>query len=263
MKTDATDGAVEPHDLSTFLLEFTTALLAAGSQPSRVLRSAQRIGGAFGYEVDMVILPKHVIMTIFSRKDPLARRTSLQLIPPGPFNFDRIYKLNILSWNAHDFSLPFQEVQRRYSAIMLLPMYPSGLVLVLASLANASFCGLFGGDFPAACVVFAATVTAFFARQRMLTLKMDFRVVFMVAAFIASMLAALAVRHIPTQTPQVALATSVLFLIPGVPLINAINDIIEGHILMGITRAIHASILIICIALGLSATLLIMGVDVA
>lgn len=53
-----------------------------------------------------------------------------------------------------------------------------------------------------------------------------------------------------------ALATSVLFLIPGVPLINGVIDIVEGHVLIGCSRLIGALLLILCIAVGLSVTLL-------
>ena len=58
-------------------------------------------------------------------------------------------------------------------------------------------------------------------------------------------------------TSEVALATSVLFLIPGVPLINGVIDIVEGHVLNGIARLASALMLIICIAIGLSCTLMI------
>ena len=57
-------------------------------------------------------------------------------------------------------------------------------------------------------------------------------------------------------TSEVALATSVLFLIPGVPLINGVIDIVEGHVLIGCSRLIGALLLILCIAVGLSVTLL-------
>ena len=76
------------------------------------------------------------------------------------------------------------------------------------------------------------------------------------------MVAALGVYFDWGTTQDVALGTSVLFLIPGVPLINSILDILEGHVLIGFSRAINAAILIICIALGLSMTLLILGKEV-
>lgn len=58
-------------------------------------------------------------------------------------------------------------------------------------------------------------------------------------------------------TAEVAIATSPLFLVPGVPLINGVIDIVEGHILIGCSRLINALLLIVCIAVGLSATLMI------
>jgi len=48
----------------------------------------------------------------------------------------------------------------------------------------------------------------------------------------------------------------VLFLVPGVPLINGVIDIVEGHVLIGCSRLIGALLLILCIAVGLSVTLL-------
>ena len=48
-----------------------------------------------------------------------------------------------------------------------------------------------------------------------------------------------------------------LFLVPGVPLINGVIDIVEGHILIGCSRLISALLLILCIAVGLSVTLLL------
>ena len=56
-------------------------------------------------------------------------------------------------------------------------------------------------------------------------------------------------------TPDVAIGTSVLFLIPGVPLLNGVIDIVESHILLGVTRLVGALLLIMCIAVGLSITL--------
>ena len=40
------------------------------------------------------------------------------------------------------------------------------------------------------------------------------------------------------------------------PLINGVIDIVEGHVLIGMSRLVNATLLIICIAVGLSATLL-------
>ena len=127
-------------------------------------------------------------------------------------------------------------------------------MLVTVGLANASFCRLFGGDWTAAGIVFTATLVGFAARQRMQAHGVNHFLIFIISAFMASLCASVALRF--DCTAETALATSVLYLVPGVPLINGVIDIVEGHILIGFSRLINALLLIICIAIGLSATLL-------
>lgn len=256
------EGTVNVPLLNVFLLDFAATLLAVGSQPSRVLRSAKRIGATFGCDVDMLIMHKHLMMTIFSYNDTDQRRTSVRAIQPAPFSFDIILQLNILSWNAHDHHLSLEELWHRYTAIVNAPRYKDWLVRLLVACANAAFCRLFGGDAYAMLMVGLSTYVTFYLRQRLMHAKIDPRMIFMASAFVASGLVALALPHVPTATPAIALGTSVLFLIPGVPLINAINDIMEGFVLLGIARAVNAAILVICVALGLAATLLVTGGNV-
>ena len=94
----------------------------------------------------------------------------------------------------------------------------------------------------------------FAARQRMQAHGVNHFLIFIISAFMASLCASAALRF--DCTAETALATSVLYLVPGVPLINGVIDIVEGHILIGFSRLINALLLIICIATGLSATLL-------
>ena len=84
--------------------------------------------------------------------------------------------------------------------------------------------------------------------------KYNHYLIFVSSAFVASLCAS--VSLIFDTTSEIALATSVLFLIPGVPLINGVIDIVEGYILTGFARLVNAVMLIICIAIGLSFTLM-------
>ena len=127
-------------------------------------------------------------------------------------------------------------------------------VLLTVGLANASFCRLFGGDWIAMSIVFTSTLVGFAAKQRMQAHGVNHFLIFIISAFMASLCASAALRF--DCSAETALATSVLFLVPGVPLINGVIDIVEGHILIGCSRLINALLLIICIAIGLSATLL-------
>ena len=87
-------------------------------------------------------------------------------------------------------------------------------------------------------LVAAATFVGFFVRQEMSTRHANHMAIFLICSFIASLIASAGFRlsHVGTA-PETALGTSVLFLIPGVPLINSIFDLLEGHVLVGISRA--------------------------
>jgi uncharacterized membrane protein YjjP (DUF1212 family) len=123
---------------------------------------------------------------------------------------------------------------------------------LLAGFANASFCRLFGGDWISTGIVFSSTLAGLYLKQRM-SVRLNHYLVFILSAFIASLCASTSL--IFETTSDIALATSVLFLVPGVPLINGVIDIVEGHTLTGFARLTQASLLIVCIAIGLASTL--------
>lgn len=64
-----------------------------------------------------------------------------------------------------------------------------------------------------------------------------------------------------TDTHDIALGTSVLYLVPGIPYINSVSDLIHGHLLCCISRFIHASMLTACLGIGLSLGILIMNIS--
>ena len=61
-------------------------------------------------------------------------------------------------------------------------------------------------------------------------------------------------------TSDVALATSVLYLVPGIPLINSFSDMLYRHYLSAFSRFADAAILTCCLSIGLCLGMLAMGV---
>lgn len=251
----------EIQELLNFLLEYATSLMGVGVQTSRVVRNTTRIAESYGYDIDMTIFQKSIVMTLTDKDDKLHPKTSVDRIKPLPLNFDMISTLSALSWFAYDYSPSLSNVKEKFHEIMSKPRMSRWLVLFLVACANASFCRLFSGDFQAMIVVFFATLAGFFIRQEMMNRHMNHLFVFVVSSLIASMIGGVAVRFDIGSTPEIALATSILYLIPGVPLINSVIDVIDGHVLTGFSRFINACLLIICIAIGLSITLLLLGVN--
>ena len=250
----------ELKELSKFLSEYSTSLMAVGVQTSRIVRNTSRIAESFGFFCDMTIFQKTIIMTLRDADNSHSYSTVNKIKPMG-LNFAINSALSTLSWEAYDEHLSLSELQRRYHEIVSKPRESKWLVLILVAFANASFCRLFQGDFISMGIVFLATLAGFFVRTELMGRHWNHLAIFIISSFIASMIGSTGYLMHWGDTPDMALGTSVLYLIPGVPLINAIMDIIDGHVLAGTSRFINACLLIICIAIGLSMTLLITGIS--
>lgn len=247
---------LELKELSRFLADYSTCLMGVGVQTSRVVKNTTRIAEAFGFCVDMTIFQKTIIMTVRDPENTHSYST-VNKIKPLALNFAMNAQLSTLSWEAVDKHLSLEELRMRYQEIVSRPREKDLTVLLLVACANACFCRLFQGDLVSMGIVFVATLAGFYLRQVLMKRHWNHLAVFILSAFVASMIGSCGYLFSLGATPEVALGTSVLYLIPGVPLINSIMDIIDGHVLAGVSRFINAVLLVICIAIGLSVTLLI------
>lgn len=98
-----------------------------------------------------------------------------------------------------------------------------------------------------------------------------------IAAFVSTLLAWLstfistpaAAQYLPewlyaflhTDTPWHPLMACALFIVPGVPLINFVSDMIESHIQMGLNRAINTLLMVTAMSFGISMAITVCGVD--
>lgn len=231
-------------DILGFIAEYATYQLGSGVHTSRAVRNSRRIGEALGVDVQLSSFQKSTILTVLDLGSGESA-TRVVAIPSLPISFERNSDLSALSWDALDEGLSLDEIRSRYRTLVDKPRMDPIFTLVFVGLANASFCKLFGGDWTAVGIVFTATLVGF---------AVNHFLVFACSAFVASLCATAALRF--DCTAEITLATSPLFLVPGVPLINGVIDIMEGHVLMGVSRLVNAMLLIVCIAVGLSATLL-------
>lgn len=239
-------------EVGEFIAEYAAHMMGCGIHTSRVIRSAKRIGEAYGSVVKISVFQKSLILTL-QYKETHEYFNEVVDIDPLPISFEHNSALSALSWETHDAHLPLAVLRQKYEQIISAPSMHPLFVLILASLANASFCRLFGGDWCSTGIVFSATMTGLFLKQRMSATSLNHYIVFIVSAFVASLCASTSL--IFNTTSDIALATSVLYLVPGVPLINGVIDIVEGHTLTGFARLTQATLLIVCISIGLAITL--------
>ncbi len=240
-------------DRAVFISEYAGVLMGSGVHTSRVVRNTKRLSTALDIEVTLSMFPRTIILEIADKESKKYINKVIE-IPTLPISFEYNADLSKLSWEAVDNTLSLQEIKERFSTIVEKPRLNRWLLLLLVGAANASFCRLFGGDWTSMFVVFVATIIGFFIRVKLFARGINHYIVFILSAFTASFIASSALL-LKSGTADVALSTSVLYLIPGVPLINSVIDILEGYTLTGVARLINTGLLITCTAIGLSLTL--------
>jgi len=236
------------QDLGKILLTIGTLLMSAGANSRRIRTTVERISEAFGVNTDLLITHRALMLTV-NDDDEAQHLSSLKRTSPHGVNFKLVSGISRMSWHVHEENWSLEQINLELDRLVALPHYPRIIILLMVSLAGASFCYLFGGNWMDMLVAFGATFAGLFIKQE--TAKRDFNPYLCVffASFTAALFAIVFVRY--GNISEHALATSVLFLVPGVPLINSFSDLIDGNIMNGIVRSLNGLMISFAIALGL------------
>ena len=243
------------QELTNFLSEYAAKMLSIGTYTARIERCVCRIASAYGYEASLMIFVRHFIISVMDPADNSIRRTYVKTGAAARISFDLISELSALSWEIYDEKIPLARAKAAFTQILTSQKRNFAKTLVLLSVANAAFCELFGGDSGAMALVFAATAFGICVRYLLSKLKINLKIQYIAVSFAVSFIVSLGARYGLSATPDVAVGSSILFLIPGVWLINSVFDILNENMLVGISRGLNTGLLIICIAIGLFLTL--------
>ncbi len=243
------------QELTNFLSEYTAKMLSIGTYTARIEHCVRRIADAYDYEASLMIFVRHFIISVMDPADNSIRRTYVKTGAAAQISFDLISELSALSWEIYDEKIPLARARAAFAEILASQKKSFAKTLVLLSVANAAFCELFGGDGGAMALVFVATAFGICARYLLSKLKINLKIQYIAISFAVSFIVSLGARYGLSATPDIAVGSSILFLIPGVWLINSVFDILNENMLVGISRGLNTGLLIICIAIGLFLTL--------
>lgn len=247
----------EAKELGSLLLDIGVSLLSSGASCSRIRITMRRFASNYDYTTHISIAPKSVSLTLNDDEDDIAIFSGMQSTPAQGVNFKTLSGISKLSWDAVEKELSIEQIREEFNKILALPHYPRLIILIFVSLAGSAFCFSFGGKLPEMIITFGATFCGLFARQEALKKKFNPYICVFFGSFIASLFAGAFIKAGLNINFEHAFATSVLFLIPGVPLINSFTDLIDGNILNGIVRGVNALIFSMAIAFGLLIAMLI------
>ncbi len=240
------------------LLEIGALLMSSGASTHRTRVTMERIANGLGYEIELLITQRALMLTIIAKNQPYFFSRMKRVLPLHP-DFKVVSGISHLSWNVMEQNWSLEQINNELKRLKSLPRYPRWVLLSAVGAAGAGFCNLFGGDMINMLVAFTATVAGLYTRQETTRIKFNPYLCVFFAALIASSIAGLAEYYSIGSEPDKAVATSVLFLVPGIPLINSVTDMIDGNIQNGIVRATNGLIIALAIALGLFTSKMILN----
>ncbi len=242
-------------DITNFLASYADTLISVGSYNTRVKRCVKRIAQSFGYDVSVFILLKTITISVMQIDNYKNRRTLVKETKAHSVNLYMISELSALSWAIKDENLNFDEATKIYNEILKSKDPKFSISIVAISAAFGAFCHLFGGDLWAMIFVIFGAMFGVSAKHFLNKHKFDIRLTFIICAFLSSFIAYLSFYFGLSNTPGAAMSSSILYLFPGIALLNSMFDILDQNVLIGVSRAVNALILIICMSIGIYITL--------
>lgn len=247
------------NKLCKLLLEIGALLMSSGANSSRIRITITRIANSYGYNAELLITHRALMLTLFDEeKDYFFSR--LKRTSPHGANFKMVSGISRMSWKIVEEKWDLNQIQQELERLKSLPHYSRLTTLLMVGLAGASFCRLFGGSYIDMLIAFSATVAGLFIRQEAVKKAFNPYLAIFFAALSSSVIAGATVKLQLGTHPDFAFATSVLYLIPGIPLINSLSDLLDGNLMNGIVRGMNGLIIALSIATGLLCAILMYNI---
>jgi uncharacterized membrane protein YjjP (DUF1212 family) len=238
-------------------------LLEHGATSMRVEETMALVSRAFGVDkLDVLVSPNVLIVTTEEASD---FRTKARRIGRMHVHMSSLHEALQLVASLDAGKVTRREYRERIEAIAhLRPVFPEWPVALMVGLACAGFGTIVRHTtnpsldnplvHPQGLLDLLATMVGSTAamrlRQWMIRRKVNVLMNVFVSAFMAFLISGVVAHVIHSPDREACVPAAVLFLVPGVPLLNAVDELFSGHLLIGLARAVQT--LMIFLAIGVS-----------
>ncbi|EKQ56356.1 MULTISPECIES: threonine/serine exporter family protein [unclassified Clostridium] len=243
-------------DLNRLLKVSTLAgkiMLESGAETYRVEETISRICLAFGaHTVDSFVIPTGIIVTV-TYYDEVS--TLVQRIISRGVDLYKVDKINDLSRKIQTEAIDMNDFYKEILSISNCSRYSFLITLIWSAITAGSFTIMFGGnikDFFCACLIGACIKMVVEICQK---LNINEFFVNSLSGGLCAVLAITLIKLNLSSNLDKTIIGSIMILVPGLTITNAIRDTIAGDFLSGITKASEAFLVAVSIAVGTGAIL--------
>jgi uncharacterized membrane protein YjjP (DUF1212 family) len=176
------------------------------------------------------------------------RQTS---IPVNGLHLEKLKKLNNLSYKVQSEKPAPEKLEDMLFETLMTPTYPTYINLIGYLIAMMSLCRIFGGTITDILIASINTVIIFFISNIFIREKLNRIITNIVTMFICGCIAIFFTSINFSQNVSVIIITNAFYLIPGIPMVNAVRNIICGNEMNGILELLKVFLEVGTIVAGL------------
>lgn len=258
---NSTQEQIKAGEMADFILDIGVFLSASGAHSGRIWRNCKRIADHWGFHMNINPAFTGMLVTVWDEKDSNNSVTRYKTAPAHSVHFDVLTEISHLSWKIADGKIDFEDARQQLVDIKHKKHYPYWVIALAVGVSCGSLCTLAGGDLTNAFMAFSAASVGSIFRYWILRKRFNQFLAVIIASFITSMIAGMDTIFGLGNSPELTLATAVLYLIPGVPLLNSVIDLLEGYLQASLTRSLFAASVVSCIAVGMTLCIMLLGIN--
>ena len=219
-------------------------MLESGAETYRVEETICRICKSYNAEsADSFVTPTGIMVSIYDNDQTFSL---IKRVTSRSVDLNKVDKINDLSRTLSKEKIDIDDFEMKLNEISKGERYSIPITLLFSAFAAGTFAILFGGNF---FDLVAATIIGFVLKILLIFFqKLSINEFFITLTLI---LFSLGIAHNIDKT----IIGSIMLLVPGLAITNAIRDTIAGDFLSGITKACEAFLVAVSIAVGSGAVL--------
>lgn len=228
-------------------------MLESGGETYRAEEIIWRICKIYGIEeAESFVTTTGIMVSVCHNGEThsLIRRVSSRTI-----DLDKVDRVNDLSRNIIKRNLSVKELKSQLTLINNGERYSNITSIIISALGAFCFVFLFNGKLPEAIAAFFIGLIIKYITIKFYSLDINPFFINSIAAGICAILAIAFLKLNLINDLDKTIIGSIMLLVPGLAITNAIRDTISGDLLAGLTRALEAFLVAISIAIGTGAVL--------
>jgi len=228
-------------------------LLTGGAEIYRVEDTVTRICKCYNVEAECFVLPTGIFITVIDNDgNPVS---IVRRIRKRTVNLEQVEKINSFSRSLQGSPLSYREAMMKLNNIIGLKGYSYALKFFVAGINPFAYALLYRGTAGEACVSFLIGIVIYAIKEKITRTGVFEFFEYFISGLTAGFLSILTIKLFPFMDLYRIIIASIIILLPGLAITNAMKDALYGDIVSSMFRITEAFFVAAAVGVGVAIAL--------